>query len=109
MRLNRMILRRLRICSKALPCEVRRRLDRYPPYNNMTTSIHGGESNSFPLSDTSEKVAPWLLWSPTILDQVAWPAIAPLLPWRFMDTGFKKTASDQHFLLQAVVGIKNMR
>lgn len=43
-----MILRRLRICSKALPCEVRRCLDRYPPYNNMTTAIHGGESDSFP-------------------------------------------------------------
>lgn len=103
-----MILRRLRICSKALPCEVRRCLDRYPPYNNMTTAIHGGESDSFPRVTLVRKwhhgcygrLQSWIKWP--------WPAIAPLLPWRFMDTGFKKTASDQHFLLQAVVGIKNM-
>lgn len=83
-----MILRRLRICSKALPCEVRRCLDSYPPYNNMTTSIHGGESDSFPLSDTSEKVAPWLLWSPTILDQVALARNSTTAPMEIHGHGF---------------------
>lgn len=96
MRLNRMILRRLRICSK--PCLVRP-ADDHP----LPTVVH---LTLFPLSDTSEKVAPWPLWSPTVLYRVALACNSATAPTEIHRQALRKRS--QINISHSKLWVKNM-